>query len=146
MILSRVSEQNQDLARRAFEAFADRDLPALVDLLAVDMEFLPVTANLATGGLPYRGHDGMRQYFEDAARLWTELRVFPEEFRAMSDSVVVALGRVHAHGGGMILDRPTGWVWVMRDGKIASGRVYASHAEAIEAAAAMVRRSTTEGD
>jgi ketosteroid isomerase-like protein len=142
----RVSEQNLDVARRAFEAFADRDLTALVANMAGDVEFLPVTANIATGGMPYRGHDGIRQYLEDVGRLWQELRVFPEEIRALSDSVVVALGRIHARGGGMILDRPTGWVWVMRDGKIVSGRVCATHEEALDAAAELVRRSEKRGD
>jgi ketosteroid isomerase-like protein len=141
-----VSERNLELARKAFEAFADRDLTTLLGMMADDVEFLPVTANIATGGLPYRGPDGIRQYFDDVDRLWAELRVFPEEFRAMSEAVVVALGRIHARGGGMIIDRPTGWVWVMRDDKIASGRVCTSHEETLEAAAAIVRRSATEGE
>jgi ketosteroid isomerase-like protein len=34
----------------------------------------------------------------------------------------------------MILDRPTGWVFVMRNGRIARLRVYGSHEEAVEAA------------
>jgi ketosteroid isomerase-like protein len=141
-----VSEPNEELARRAFDAFADRDVAALLAVLAEDIEFLPVTANITTGGVPYKGHDGMRQYIDDVSRLWADLRVFPEEIRAVSVSVVVALGRMHARGGGMILDRPTGWVWVMSGGKIVSGRVFATHAEATEAAAAKVRRSTTEGN
>lgn len=141
-----MSEQNLDLARRTFDAFANRDLTALSGMMTDDVEFLPVTANIATGGLPYRGHDGIRQYFEDAGRLWAELRAFPDEFSARGDSVVVALGRIHARGGGMIIDRPAGWVWEVRDGKIASGRVCASHEEALEAADAIARRSATEGD
>jgi ketosteroid isomerase-like protein len=31
----------------------------------------------------------------------------------------------------MIIDRPTGWVWRFRDGKIVSGRVFASQEEAL---------------
>ena len=47
---------------------------------------------------------------------------------------VVALGRIHGRGGGMIIDRPTGWVWRFRNEKIVSGRVYASQEEALRAA------------
>jgi ketosteroid isomerase-like protein len=50
---------------------------------------------------------------------------------------VVVLGRVIARGGGMILDRPTGWVFTLRDGKLSTGQVYASHDEALAAAAAL---------
>jgi ketosteroid isomerase-like protein len=130
-----VSEHDLDLARRAFEAFAARDVEALLALAVDDLEFLPVTANITTGGVPYRGHDGMRRYFDDIAQVWSELRVFPDEYRELAGAVVV-LGRVRGRGGGMIIDRPTGWVWRMRDGKIASVRVYGSHAEALEAAGA----------
>ena len=123
-----------DLARKAFDAFAARDLAAAVALFAENGEFLPVTANLTTGGVPYRGHAGIARYFEDIGRVWDDLRVFPREFRDMGDTVV-ALGRMHGRGGGMIIDRPTGWVWRCRDGKIVSGRVFASQEEALRDAA-----------
>lgn len=123
---------NVDLVRSLFEAFSERDLAAVLEIMDSEVEFLPVTANLTTGGMPYRGHEGMATYFDDVARLWQELRVYPEEFREVGDSVV-ALGRISARGGGMIIDRPTGWVWRFRAGKIVYGRIYASHAEALDA-------------
>jgi ketosteroid isomerase-like protein len=128
-----VSEQNLDLARRVFEAFAARDLDGLVALSDPDVEFLPVTANLTTGGMPYRGHEGIARYLDDVAGVWPELRLFPVELRDLGDTVVV-LGRVLARGGGMILDRPTGWVFKMHGGRIVRIRVYGSQEEAIEAA------------
>jgi ketosteroid isomerase-like protein len=127
-----VTEGNVDVARRAFEAFAERDLDAALALMHEEIEFLPVTANLTTGGEPYRGHEGIARYLDDVGRVWKELRVYPGEFRDLGDCVV-ALGRIHARGGGMIIDRPTGWVWRMRDGKIVWGRVYASQEEALKA-------------
>ena len=126
---------NFDVAERMFAAFADRDLGALVTLMDPEVDFLPVTANLTTGGVPYRGHDGVMRYFEDVKRVWPELRLFPEEYRGGArDDCVLVLGRVLARGGGMILDRPTGWVFQMRDAKIARLRVYGSHEEALDAA------------
>jgi ketosteroid isomerase-like protein len=126
---------NFEVVERMFAAFAERDLDTLVEMMDPEVEFLPVTANLTTGGVPYRGHDGIARYFDDVARVWPELRLFPEEIRdGARVGVVVVLGRVLARGGGMILDRPTGWVFQMRDGRIARLRVYGSHEEAIEAA------------
>jgi ketosteroid isomerase-like protein len=116
-----------------FAAFAERDLEAMLPELDPEVEFLPVTANLTTGGVPYRGHDGMARYMEDVARVWPELRLFPEEMRDFGP-VVVVLGRIRARGGGMILDRPTGWVFALRDGRIVRGHVYGSHEEALAAA------------
>ena len=132
-ILGPVSQQNVDLARRMFDAFAVRDVGAALAVSSEDVEFLPVTANLTTGGVPYRGHEGLTRYFEDVERVWSEVRLSPAEFRAVGDAVLV-LGSVHAHGGGMIIDNPTGWLFRVRDGKICWGRVYGSQEEAIEAA------------
>jgi ketosteroid isomerase-like protein len=116
-----------------FAAFAARDLAAMLPEMDADIEFLPVTANLTTGGVPYRGHDGIARYFDDVARVWPELRLFPDELRDLGH-VVVVLGRVVARGGGMILDQPTGWVFDVREGKIVRGHVYGSHEEALAAA------------
>jgi hypothetical protein len=61
------------------------------------------------------------------------MRIHTDEFRDLGDCVVT-LGRIRARGGGMVIDRPAGWVWRFRDGKLAWGRVYASHEEALEGA------------
>jgi ketosteroid isomerase-like protein len=125
-----VAESNVDLARRTFEAFGERDIAAVLDLMDEEVEFLPPTATLTRGGEPYRGHEGIVRYLDDVGRVWKELRVFPSEYRDLGDCVV-ALGRIHARGGGMIIDRPTGWVWRMRGGKIWWGRVYSTQEEAL---------------
>jgi ketosteroid isomerase-like protein len=130
-----VAGPNFDAAERLFAAFAARDLDALLELAHADLEFLPVTANLTTGGIPYRGHDGLARYMDDVASVWPELRLFPEEFReGEKEGYILVLGRVVARGGGIILDRPTGWVFQMRDGRVARLRVYGTHEEALDAA------------
>lgn len=129
-----MSESDVDLVRRMFHAFAERDLDAMLVVMDPEVEFLPVTANITTGGMPYRGHEGIATYLEDVGRVWPELRLFPADWQDLGGTVV-ALGRVVARGGGMILDRPTGWVFSMRDGRILRARVYGSHAEALDAAA-----------
>jgi ketosteroid isomerase-like protein len=116
-----------------FAAFQERDLEAMLREMDEGVEFLPVTANLTTGGVPYRGHDGIARYMEDVARIWPELRIYPGELSEVGGAVI-ALGRVRARGGGMILDRPTGWVFKMRAGKILRADVYGTQDEAIAAA------------
>jgi ketosteroid isomerase-like protein len=128
-----VSGLNVEVVRRMFAAFAERDLAAILPEMDADVEFLPVTANLTTGGVPYRGHEGIARYLDDVAQVWPQLRLFPEDMRDLGH-VVVVLGRVVARGGGMILDQPTGWVFTLRDGKIVRGDVYGSHEEALAAA------------
>ena len=129
-----MSELDVDVVRRMFTAFAERDLDAMLPTMDEDVEFLPVTANLTTGGVPYRGHDGIARYLEDVEEVWPQLRIYPEDISERGDCIVV-IGRVRARGGGMIIDQPTGWVFNMRDGRILRGRVYGTPGEALEATA-----------
>ena len=92
-----------------------------------------MTANLTTGGVPYKGPGGIARYLEDVEGVWPQLRIYPEELRDLGE-VVVALGRVLARGGGMIIDQPTGWVFRMRSGRIFRAHVYATQEEALAAA------------
>ena len=124
-----------DTTRRLFEHFSRRDVAGLLALCADDVEFLPVTAMVAAGGKPYRGHQGITRYVSDVARVWEELTVEPSEFHRAGDDTVVAVGRVYAWGVGRVIDAPVGWLWRFGpDGKAVYGRVYESRTEALAAA------------
>jgi ketosteroid isomerase-like protein len=124
-----------DTTRRLFEHFSRRDVAGLLALCADDVEFLPVTAMVAAGGKPYRGHEGITRYVSDVARVWEELTVEPSEFHRAGDDTVVAIGRVYAWGVGRVIDAPVGWLWRFGpDGKAVYGRVYESRTEALAAA------------
>jgi ketosteroid isomerase-like protein len=124
--------ENADIVRRAFDAFSRRDLNVLLTLADPEIEFMPATARVAGRAEPYRGHDGLRTYLADVARVWQELRSEPEEFVEVGD-VVVCTGRVYAWGVGRVIDAPAGWVWRLRDGRLVEGRVYDTRREALEA-------------
>jgi ketosteroid isomerase-like protein len=125
---------NVEIVRRAFVAFEQRDADALVALCAPDIVFEPVTARLAGGGEDYRGHEGMRRYLDDVARVWQELRPTPETYRECDGGVVVATGRVYAWGVGRVIDAPAGWLWRIADGRIVYGRVFETATAALDAA------------
>ncbi|MEA2246216.1 MAG: hypothetical protein QOH46_745 [Solirubrobacteraceae bacterium] len=124
---------NADIVRRAFEAFSRRDLPAVIALCDPEMVFSPATGRLAGRDEPYRGHDGLRTYLADVARVWEELRSEPDEYIEVGDRVVCT-GRVYAWGVGRAIDAPAGWVWRLRDGRLVEGTVYDTRRAAFEAA------------
>lgn len=128
------ASENIHLVRQVFEAFTERDVEALLALAAPDIEFWGPTASFAREGRPYLGHDGMREYMGDVARLWRTLEVVAHEFRDLGDRVLV-FGRVYARGeGGYISDSPVQWIWGVADGRVASGKVFTNRAEALAAA------------
>jgi ketosteroid isomerase-like protein len=125
---------NIEIVRRVFEAFTRRDIEAMIELSAPEIEFWGPTASFAHEGQAYVGHDGMRQYFADVSRVWRVLEVVPHDFRDLGDRVLV-FGRVYARGeGGYISDSPTQWIWAVKGGQVVYGRVFTNRAEALTAA------------
>ncbi|HYI35513.1 MAG TPA: nuclear transport factor 2 family protein [Thermoleophilaceae bacterium] len=123
-----------DIIRKAFAAFARRDLPAMQELLDPDVQFMAPTAELAHGGEPYRGLAGMQEYFADVERVWDELRLTPESFRQEGD-VVLVTGRVWGLGGGQVVDSSAGWHWRVRAGRVVYVRAFRSAPQAERALA-----------
>jgi ketosteroid isomerase-like protein len=117
------------VVRAVFDAFEARDVERMLEFTHPDLEFIAQTNDLTGRTGPYRGHEGMRQYFSDVARVWDELRLFPDEFREIEGGVLV-LGRVSARSPARIVAGSTGWVWRLREGKVVYGRVYGSAGEA----------------
>jgi ketosteroid isomerase-like protein len=129
-----VASRNVELVQQVFAAFEHRDVDAFVGLCAADMVFEPVTARMVGGGNPYRGHDGMRAYLADVARVWQELRLSPDAFHEGADGVVVVTGRVYAWGAGRVIDSPAGWLFRLRGETIVYGRVFETASGALDAA------------
>jgi ketosteroid isomerase-like protein len=123
------------LIRRVFDAFSRRDVEAVVALCDAGIELQLPTAQRANRGEPYRGHEGIRRYFEDVGRVWDELRVVPQEFRELEDGRVFAIGRVYARGGGgLVVDSPAFWLWRIRDGLVVRGQVFEDRRAALKEA------------
>jgi len=110
--------------RRLYEAFDARDVDALLDVVAPEIEFFGPTATLLNEGRCYRGHEGMRRYLRDVEALWQDLEVDPQTLREVGNHVV-ALGRVRARAhDGMELDTPAAWVWRVEADLITWGCAY----------------------
>src|SRR5215207_11270017 len=132
MAIGLVIATDIEVVKATFAAFAARDLQAVLALSDREIEFTAVTGEHAGRTEPYRGHDGMRQYFRDVASVWEELRLTPREFRA-SDHLILVTGRVSARSRSRTVSGSTGWIWRVRDGKVVYVRVYASAADATAA-------------
>jgi uncharacterized protein len=129
-----MSQQNVEIVRKSFDAIGRGDLDALLDLYDPEIEFEPLTGTrVETGG--YRGHQGVRQYFEEANEVWDEVRPVAGEITTTADEVVV-FGHCSIRGKASEIetDSPCSWVITLRDGKITRHRVYRTNSEALEAA------------
>jgi uncharacterized protein len=121
-----------DVVKAVFEAFSERDVEGVVARSHPDIEFSAVTGDHAGRTEPYRGHDGLRQYFRDVSAVWDELRIVPGDYREDGD-VILVTGRVSARSPARIVAGSTGWIWRVRDGLVTYARVYPSAADAMAA-------------
>src|SRR3954451_13934213 len=112
-----------DAVRAIYVAFATRDPEAAVPHVAEDCELhLRGTSALTGRSEPYRGHDGVREYFADVAAVWDELVLGADDFRVMP-GVVIVLGHVSGRRAGVAVERSVMWTWHLRDGRATSVRV-----------------------
>ena len=132
MLTALVIATDIEVVKAMFAAFAARDLETVLTLADPEIEFTAMTGEHAGRTDPYRGHEGMRQYFRDVGSVWEELHLTPREFRAAGDLVLVT-GKVSARSRTRTVTGSTGWVWRVRDGKVVYVRVYGSAADAIAA-------------
>ena len=117
------------IVTEAFDAFARRDLPAMLAHCHSDF----VLRSLATLGRaervePYRGHEGLRTYMRDIATVWDELTMTVLTFRRAGASVI-GFGRVEGRRPGERLLDSIMWVVQMRGERMASIEVFQAAAD-----------------
>ena len=115
--------EDVDVVRAIYAAFAARDLEGALDFVSPDCEIhVEGTARAVGRDTPYRGHDGLRQYFADVERVWHEFEVQAGDYRTVPGSVVV-MGTISGMTGAGRIHRRALWTWKLRDGRAVLLRV-----------------------
>ena len=88
-----------------------------------DVEFQSV---LGLTGRAYIGHDGIREYFDDAESAWEQWDVEIEQVTEAANGRVAIVMTMHARGkeSGAGLAQRTAHVWTLKDGKLAGNQPY----------------------
>ena len=124
-----------DVARRAVDAYNRRNLDSVfAELATPDFEWYPALIRALDGG-GVRGREGVERFVVDTEENWEELQIVAEEFRDLSDRVLV-LGRMkgRAKGSGVPVDQPFVNILDFRGDRIWRSRVYLDHAEGLRVA------------
>jgi ketosteroid isomerase-like protein len=128
-----MSQEDLELARRGYEAWSRGDLEGMLATLREDVEFW--TSGLFPGLEPvYRGHEGMRKYWEDFRGPWKSLRIEVSHFHQRAN-LIVALGTFEAVGrDGLTVHREVANVLTLRNGLAKRITAHASWTAALQAA------------
>jgi ketosteroid isomerase-like protein len=129
-----MSQENVELAHRAFDAFNQRDLDAFLAFMDPDVE-LKTRFMEVEGDAYFRGHSGVREWWEALLAVFPDFRVEVLEVRDFGDRVIVGV-RVHGHGldSGVPIDEKLWMASRVRDGRVTWWRNFVSEGEALEAA------------
>jgi ketosteroid isomerase-like protein len=128
-----MSRENVESVQQGFEALRRDGVEAVLEL--VDPEFEMATPpELTLEPSTYRGHAGLRRYFETFYEVMDEVRFEPEEFIDAGDRVVVPVRLVvRGRGTGIETDQRLVIVWTLREGKLVRLHAYRTKAEALAA-------------
>lgn len=130
-----MSQENVEILRGGFEAFAQGDVEAVLDRLDPDVEWSAAIAPIL-GVTTVHGKTALRKFLvHDLQDGFDDFRAEPLSFEDYGDTVLV-LTRYSGRGtaSGVEIEQTFHSIYVFRDGAIVKMRDYATKTEALEAA------------
>jgi ketosteroid isomerase-like protein len=129
-----MSAANIAAIREGFEAFNSGDVARILAFTDPGFE-TEVPPELSAEPDTYRGHEGVRRYFESFAEAMNEVHFEPEQFWTAGDLVVVtAVLTAKGKRTGIPVEQRIAQVWTLRDGRALRAETYAELSEALQAA------------
>jgi ketosteroid isomerase-like protein len=130
-----MSQENVEVVKVAYEAFARGGLDRFVDHFSDDVDYRTVEGAPDDSG-PIHGKDAVRAWLQDWIDTFDEFWFEPVELIDAGADTVVAVERFggRAKLSGVETDQTEAVVYSIRDGKLARCREYATRREAVKAA------------
>ena len=114
---------NVDVIRRFYGAFGRGDIPAALELLADDVEWIFRAPSVIPFAGTRRGREGVAEFFSLVGETLEFQQFEPREFVAQGDMVVVlGFERNFIKPTGRTFEQEWAHVYALRDGKIAKHR------------------------
>jgi ketosteroid isomerase-like protein len=118
--------EDADLLRRFYESFNQRDLDAVLELCAPEVEVYkdPEVVEMVAALTP-RGRERVAQYLRGWLESWDDYRARPLEFRTVGDEVIALIDlRARGKGSQFHIEEHMADVFNLRDGLITRLRLY----------------------
>jgi ketosteroid isomerase-like protein len=128
-----MSQQNADLVRHGYEAFARGDIESALAMLHPDIRIEDHDRSLETP-TTYEGRDGFLTLFATVNEGFSDVRYIPEDVTEVDDHVLVEVRRTgRGEASGAHVDERQFHVWDVVAGRAIRFRVYVDHDQALEA-------------
>jgi ketosteroid isomerase-like protein len=134
-----MSAEDVEIVRRVYDAAARRDSPTIFSLYDPNVELdytrLELPHHSGEAGGIYRGHDGLRSFFQEWHEAWEDLEYDYDELIDAGQHVIsVVTRRARGRVSGAEVERPFALVWTLSQGKVVRVAWFNTRDEALEAA------------
>jgi len=125
-----MAREDVEVVRQALDAYNSGDIARILALTHPDFEAV-IPAELSAEPDVYRGHDGIRRYFESFRDAMDEIVFEVERYTDAGTAVLVEM-RLTARGRltSIAVEQRNVGVWTVRDGRVIGVRAYAELADA----------------
>lgn len=128
-----MSASDIEIVRGGFEAFNERGVEGILPIIDPGFE-VTTPPELASEPDTYRGHDGIRRYFDSFYEAMDEIRWDARSFREVGDQVVVEFTlRARGKSSGLEFGQEAVMAWELREGKAIRLALYPTLDDALEA-------------
>jgi ketosteroid isomerase-like protein len=123
--LAMSEHENTELVQQAYGSFRNGDIPAVLDSLSEDVQWVTAEIKGVPVGGTWRGREQVGQFFQTLSDVQEARQFEPREFIAQDDRVV-ALGHYawHVESTGREWESDFAHVFTVRDGKITRFQEY----------------------
>jgi ketosteroid isomerase-like protein len=112
-----VSEQNVEVVRALYGAWAREEFPGPLELLDPEVEYVNPPGAIEPG--TRHGLAAFSGAIEKVFEGWASWRMEPERFEAVEDQVAVVLRyRARGRASGVVVEGRESALWTLRDGRV----------------------------
>ena len=128
-----MSQENVEIVRRFYRAWAHDDLPGPEDFMDPEIEYINPTGAVEPG--TRRGRAEFSTAVKRTLEGWETWEMEPEQFTAVEDQVAVVVRyRARGRGSGVEVEGRESALWTLRDGKVWRYAWFHGPDEALDAA------------
>jgi ketosteroid isomerase-like protein len=124
-----------DLVREICALWSGGDLEATIQLIAQDAIWEP-SGKFIGSGATYRGHDGVRRFWDVFREPWEEISLEPVDATELDEARLLTRTRFRGAGrtSGVVTETELYVIWTVRDDELLRYQSYADRAAALQAA------------
>jgi ketosteroid isomerase-like protein len=129
-----MSQENVEIVREVLAAWESCDLVRWLNSWSPTCEWVPELRGRIEGTQTYRGHEGLRRFWDEDDAVWQYFRVELHDVQEVGDDVVaIGTGRARGKESGAETTRPFAFRFRVENGKIVRGESYLDVKRALEA-------------